>query len=419
MQVVVIGAGLIGVSTAYFLGRIGHQVVVLERREGPGLETSFANGGMVTPSQAEPWNTPGILFKLISWLGREDAPVLLRPSALPSLLGWGLAFLRNSTEARFRQNVIRNATLAFYSLRILKELRQNHGLRYDAAQHGTIKLYRDRNFHEQAAALFKILQETGVNCEVMDSQGVVSKEPALAPVQDKFSGGVFFSDDESGDAYDYCRSLAELAAKHGVVFQFGTTVTGFRTEGRRVRAVTGSCGELEGDRYVVAGGSESLMILESLGVNLPVRPVKGYSLTLNVGAWDERPLIPVIDDDFHIAVTPLAEKLRVAGTAEFCGYDRRPDPARIRNLSRFVADLYPQAAHFTRAGTALAWAGLRPYSCDGVPIMGPTRFENLYLNTGHGHLGWTMAAGSGKLVADLISGNDPDLDPRPYQLDRF
>ncbi|MGH8244933.1 MAG: D-amino acid dehydrogenase, partial [Gammaproteobacteria bacterium] len=409
----------IGVSTAYFLGRMGHRVVVLDRREGPGLEASFANGGMVTPSQSEPWNTPGILFKLISWVGREDAPVLLRLSAMPSLLGWGTAFLRHSTEARFRRNVVKNVTLASYSQAILKDLRQNHGLHYDAAQRGTIRMYRDRHSQEHAAGLCNMLRDSGVGCEVLDSQGVIGKEPALAPARDKITGGIFFSGDESGDAYDYCSSLAALAAKHGAVFQFDAGVTGFRMDGRRIRAVTGSFGELEGDRFVVAGGSESLLILKWLGLDLPVRPVKGYSLTLDVSAWDGRPLVPVIDDRFHIAVTPLTGRLRVAGTAEFCGFDLRLNADRIRNLSSFVADLYPQTAQFTAPGISSAWAGLRPYSCDGVPVMGPTRFENLFLNTGHGHLGWTMAAGSGKLIADLVSGNSPDLDLRPYQLDRF
>ncbi|MBI2969870.1 MAG: D-amino acid dehydrogenase [Gammaproteobacteria bacterium] len=420
MHVVVIGAGLIGISTAYFLGRLGHEVTVLDRREGPGLETSFANGGMLTPSQAEPWNTPGILLRLLGWLGRENAPVLLRPRVVPSLLGWGVAFLRNSSERRFLRNSALNAELAFYSLRVLRELRDKHGLRYDGSQCGTMKLYRDRHSLEQALKICGMLRESGVDCEALDGGGVAEREPALAAVRARIAGGIFYRDDESGDAYAYCRSLAALAAEQGARFRYGVSVAGLRAERRKVSAIATSSGEeLKADSYVLAAGSYSPGLLRPLGLRLPVQPVKGYSVTLDVGTWAEAPRIPVIDDGFHIAVTPLSGKLRVAGTAEFCGYDTGLTAARIRNLLRFFTELYPGAAGFAHSSAAGEWAGLRPYTCDGVPVLGRTDFDNLYLNTGHGHLGWTMAAGSGKLVADIVAGNEPFVDPRPYRLDRF
>lgn len=418
MRIVVIGAGLIGLSTAYFLGRAGHEVIVLDRREGPALETSFANGGMVTPSQAEPWNTPGIFFKLLGWLGREDAPVLLRPGAIPSMFGWGLAFLRNSSRRRFLENAARNARLASYSLGVLKELRARHGVVYDAFQAGTLKLYRDA--HElQEAADSDLLRQSHITFEVLDRNGVRAREPALAPITDRLAGGIYFSDDESGDAYQYCRALAERAAENGVAFRYGVSAIEFRAQAGRVVALETSAGALQADCFVLAGGSHSPALAKSLDIALPVQPVKGYSLTIEAPGWHDFPRVPVIDDHFHIAVTPLAGTLRVAGTAEFSGYDARLTRKRLDNLWRFAMEVYPGAERHASREQSREWSGFRPYSCDGVPIIGRTRFDNLYLNTGHGHLGWTMAAGSGKLLADLVSGVEPAVDPRAYRPDRF
>jgi len=417
MRIAIIGAGLIGVSTAYFLGKSGHTVVVLDRREGPGLETSFANGGMITPSQADPWNAPGIALKLLRWLGREDAPVLLRARSLPSMLRWGLAFLRNSSRPRFRANLRKNVRLAAYSLDVLRGLRRDAGLHYDEAANGTMKFFRDPRSLRESQWLTRELRDAGVSCEVLDAAGVIAREPALEAVAAEVAGGLFFPDDESGDAHAYCGNLARLAAGAGVEFRYGVGVETIRTGGARIEVVSTSAGEVHADCWVMAAGSYSPQLARLAGIGIPVQPVKGYSLTLDLAGWHRPPVVPLVDDDLHVAATPLAGRLRIAGTAEFTGHDLNLKPERTRPLLQFASKLFPRE----RIDTARAqyWTGLRPYSCDGVPILGATRLENLFLNTGHGHLGWSMAAGSGKLLADLISGAVPALELASYGLDRF
>ncbi|MBI2993464.1 MAG: D-amino acid dehydrogenase [Gammaproteobacteria bacterium] len=419
MRVVIIGAGLIGVSTAYFLAEKGVEVVVLDRQPGPGLETSFANGGMITPSQADPWNSPGILRKLIRWIGREDAPVLLRPAVVLPLWRWGFQFLRNSTEAKFRVNLVRNARLAAYSVRTLGELRARLGLHYEDARRGTMRLYRDGGSLRSALDLNAKLEGSGVRWQALDPAQVVALEPALGAVESLLAGGIFYPDDESGDAHLYCRLLAHHAMQRGAIFRHGVTVLGLESSEREIRAVRTSAGRVEADVYVLAAGSYSPVIARSIRLAIPVQPVKGYSLTLDIRGWDAPPRMPVVDEDAHIAATPLGHRLRVAGTAEFNGFDASVDPRRIRNMSRFISDFYPGLRPFIATTATSTWAGLRPYSCDGVPILGATNWANLFLNTGHGHLGWSMAAGSGRLVTQLICGEPPDLDPAPYGLGRF
>lgn len=417
MRIAVIGAGLIGVSTAYFLGRAGHGVVVLDRREGPGLETSFANGGMITPSQADPWNAPGIAGKLLRWIGREDAPVLLRTRSLLPMLRWGLAFLRNSSPRRFRANLLKNVRLARYSLEVLRGLRRETALQYDEAANGTMKFYRDARSLRESEWLTRELADAGVRCERLDARGVIEREPALEAIAPDIAGGLFFPDDESGDAYKYCVSVARLAAGAGVEFRYGVAVEAIRSAGDRVDAIVTPAGEIRADCYVLAAGGCSTLLGRTAGVGIPVEPVKGYSLTLDMGDWSRAPVIPLVDDDLHVAATPLAGRLRVAGTAEFAGHDLDVTQHRIRPLLKFVSRLFPRE-RIDEAQTR-RWAGLRPYSCDGVPILGATRLRNLFLNTGHGHLGWSMAAGSGKLVADLIGGAAEELPSSPYGLERF
>lgn len=419
MRIAIIGAGLIGVSTAYFLGRAGHSVVVLERREGPGLETSFANGGMITPSQADPWNAPGIAGKLLRWIGREDAPVLVRARSVPPLLGWGLAFLRNSSHERFKINFANNARLARYSLEVLRQLRRDTDLRYDSAAVGTMKFYRDPRSLRESAWLTRELEGAGIRFESLDATGVIAREPALEPIAGDIAGGMYFPDDESGDAHKYCAGLAQLAANGEVEFRYGTPVQSIDCVSGRVAALTTPAGAVRADRFVLAAGSYSTALARTAGFSIPVQPVKGYSLTLDIGGWDPVPRTPLVDDDLHVAATPLAGRLRVAGTAEFAGFDLELRKERLRPMLGFVSRLFPRQAARINESRVQAWAGLRPYACDGVPVLGPSPLANLFLNTGHGHLGWSMAAGSGKLVADLICDRRPDLDAAPYRLDRF
>ncbi|MGD1976605.1 MAG: D-amino acid dehydrogenase [Gammaproteobacteria bacterium] len=419
MHVLIVGAGLMGTTTAWYLRQHGVDVTVLDRAEGAGMETSFANAGMLTPSMADPWNAPGVLSKLLRWVGKDDAPMLLRPQALPSLLGWGIRFMFNSRPARFRKNTLRNVAIAHYSLEQLRSLRTELALDYDQTLGGTLRACRDQASLDHAASLAGFLADHGVEYQVLDRQGVVRAEPGLRPIAEKLVGGVHYVADESGDAHLFTRGLCDAARMAGVVFRFGAKVTGFTRVGDRLNAVQVGDEEIPADAIILAAGSFTPPLARMLGLRVPVRPVKGYSITLPRGDWPDGPRIPVADDHLHAAVTPLGDRIRVAGTAEFAGYDDRVRPARIRNLLSLLEMIYPEYASRIEPGAAEPWCGFRPMSADGVPILGPTPIPNLYVNVGQGHLGWTMSAGSGKLVADLVAGASPDLPMNNYSLDRF
>jgi D-amino-acid dehydrogenase len=419
MRVVIVGAGLLGICTAYFLGRAGLRPLVIERHPGPGAETSFANGGMITPSQSDPWNRPGVLGELLHSLGREDAPILLRPSAIPSMLGWGLAFLHNSRPAAYRRNLVSNARLAQYSVAMMKQLRADTGIQYRQAHVGTMAVYRDAGALRIAAGYLPTLAQHEIPASQLDRDGVLAREPALQPIAAEIAGGIFYAADESGDAFEFTGKLAELAEQAGAEFRYGVAVEGFRRGGQGVASLATSAGDLSGDAYVLACGSYTPLIARQLGTRLPIYPIKGYSITLDMRSWQAQPVIPIVDNGHHIAATPLGTQLRVAGTAEFNRYDVSINPRRIANMVDFVRRTFPAEAHNVNDAEVNAWAGLRPYSCDGVPIIGPTSVPNVFVNSGHGHLGWTLCAGSGRLLADLISGRSPDIDPAPYSLRRF
>ncbi|MEX2354196.1 MAG: D-amino acid dehydrogenase [Gammaproteobacteria bacterium] len=419
MRIVIIGAGLIGVSTAYFLAETGHEVVVIDRAEGSGRETSFANGGMLTPSQAAPWNTPGIGIKLMKWLGRAESPLLMTPAGLLSCAAWGVSFLKSSRIHRFRESQQKNNALARYSLGILKQLRHTQSLEYDQASTGTMKIYRNRESFDDACKLLETAASTDDSYQTLDVDGVLHIEPALSGIRDKLVGGIYYPTDESGDAHMFCTELARVTRENQVSFRFQTSAEGFVREGNRIVAIKTSSGSIEADLFVLAAGSFSTLLAKSVGITLPIKPVKGYSLTLELDDSDSLPGLPVIDESRHIAMTPLGNRLRLAGIAELAGYDTSIRNARIQKLTAYANEIYPAIKHTIASGRGNEWAGLRPYCCDGVPIMGRTQLDNLLLNTGHGHLGWTMAAGSGKLLADLINTGDTDIDLVPYQLDRF
>jgi D-amino-acid dehydrogenase len=416
MKIVVIGSGLIGLTTAYYLKKRDHDVTVIDRQEGPGLETSFANGALLTPGMPEPWNTPGCWRLLLSSLGRSDAPLQLRWRALPALLPWGIAFLRNSRRAAFERSTLRNLRLALYSLEVMESLRSETGIEYARTARGALKIFRDPDVLDRAAAASRDLAAEGLALRRISGEETVELEPALAPIRDQLAGAMHYMKDETGDAYTFCIRLAERTRAQGVELRFGTEVTALEARGGRVTAVKTDREHIVGDRYVVAAGSYSTPLLKPLGIRLPVRPAKGYSVTFN-RCWEPPLRIPLVDDDFHAAVVPFAEGIRAAGTAEFAGFDLTMRPERIRNLLTLLTQVFPQAK-FDPA-EAKTWCGLRPMSADGVPIIGPTPISNLFVSTGHGHLGWTMAAGSGQLLADLISGEAPVLDPEPYVPSRF
>lgn len=417
MKIVVIGSGLIGATTAYLLRCRGHDVTVVDREDGPGLETSFANAGLLTPSMSQPWNAPGSWRVLLSSLGRSDSPMQLRLKALPALAGWGITFLRNSSPEAFERNTRSNLQLALYSRKIMQSLRQDTAIEYGRSARGTLSVFRDRAALDRAAEGATRLSSEGLSFRRLSTDETVDLEPTLEPIASHIMGGLHYDMDETGNARQFCVALTEHAKRAGVAFCFCTEVSALEVNGDHVASVITEKERLQADCYLVAAGSYSTTLLKSLGLDLPVRPVKGYSVTFD-NPGNRCPLgIPVVDDQLHAAVTPLPGVIRAAGTAEFTGYDRRPNAARVRNLLGLVQRILPTAPLDLTIGRP--WCGLRAMSADGVPLIGLTRIKNLLVSTGHGHLGWTMAAGSAQLLADLISGDAPDLDPRPYDPKRF
>jgi len=417
MRVLIIGSGLIGVTSAYFLRLRGHEVTVIDRAEGPGREASFANGGLLTPSMASPWNTPGCWRELLSSLGRPDAAMQLRLRVLPSLAAWGCTFLRNSRVQAFERNVLSNLRLALHSLLVMETMRQESAIEYGRAARGSLRIFRNEASLDQATRAANRQLSEGLGFQRLSSREAISLEPALAPIARQLAGALHYKADEVGDAHRFCVALTNHLRQQGVEFCFRTEVSSLMLRSGQLTAVLSERGHLAADCYVVAAGSFSTPLLRSVGVRLPVRPAKGYSVTLDDPQKRPALRIPLVDDHLHAAVVPLEGVIRVAGTAEFAGYDRTLNPRRIRGLMTLLKDVLPRAP--LDSSTARSWCGLRPVSADGVPIIGPTPISNLWVNTGHGHLGWTMAAGSAQLLADLVSEASPSIRPAPYALARF
>ena len=419
MKVLVLGGGVIGVSTAYYLARAGHEVTVVERQPGVGLETSFANAGEISPGYSAPWAAPGLPLKALKWLFMAYRPLVIRPRADPAMLAWGLRLLRNCTAARYERNKGRMLRLAEYSRDCLRALRAETGIVYDARMQGTLQLFRTRKQVDGADADIAILKRFGIRHALLDREGCVQAEPALARVKDRIAGGLRLPDDETGDCFLFTNALAAMAGALGVKFLYGATVVALRQSGGRIEGVDIRQGAartvLTGDAYIVALGSYSPLLLKPLGLRLPVYPVKGYSLTVPITDAAGAPESTVMDETYKVAVTRLGDRVRVGGTAELAGYDLRLRPPRRATLDHVVTDLFPDAGDTSRA---TFWTGLRPMTPDGPPVIGTTPFSNLYLNTGHGTLGWTMAAGSGRVLADVLSGKAPDIDLTGLSLSR-
>ncbi len=422
MRVIVIGAGLAGLSTAYYLQRDGADVTVLERGAGVGLGTSFANGAMLHASLSAPWNSPGILWQVLRWIGREDAPMLLRARAVPDLLGWGLQFLRHSAPRRFQDNSRRNLRLAIYSLRLMAQMRAQNALSYAYQGRGLLSVFRSAAARALRLREIDTLAEHGLPLRMLGRDDLLALEPALQPIGAGLVGGIHYTADEGGDAHLFCAELARVLRAGGARVHCGVSVSGLELGGRRIRCVRVAGGEEStADAYVLAAGSDSVALARTIGIALPVRPVKGYSLTMpRARAADAAPAIGIEDAELHAVVVPVGDdRIRVAGTAELAGYDASVNARRIDNLQRLLARLFPRFAERLQPGDLAGWAGLRPMSVDGVPLLGESGIGNLYLNTGHGHLGWTLAAGSARLVADRMAGRTPELDSKDYALARF
>ncbi len=416
MHVIVLGSGVIGTSVAYYLARSGHQVTVLERQSAPALETSFGNTGEVSPGYSSPWAGPGVPLKAIQWMLMHHSPLVIKPMLDPAMWRWGLSMLRNCTEGRYRVNKARMVRLAEYSRDCLRELRADTGIRYDERSQGTLQLFRTQKQLDGTAKDIEILQQYGVPFQVLDRAGYLAYEPALAGVSDKFVGALRLPDDETGDCFKFTQRLAELARGLGVDFRFGVDIQAVERAGGRVSGVRTAQGVFQADHYVLALGSYSTRMLAPLGIHVPVYPVKGYSITVPITDAAMAPESTIMDETHKVAVTRLGDRIRVGGTAQLSGFDLRLDPARRRTLEFVVNDLFPHGGDVSRAEF---WTGLRPMTPDGTPIVGGTEIDNLHLSTGHGTLGWTMAAGTGRVMADLLSGRQPEIDMEGLGVQRY
>ena len=420
MKIIIIGAGIQGVTTAWYLQQYGADITVLERNDGPGLDSSFGNGGGIHASIPEPWNAPGIHKVLLQSLGRKDAPILLHLKAIPGMMSWGLQFLRSSRQDTFIENIKRNCALARHSIMLMKEIREETGIDYQFSNAGTLLIFRNQDSLESYIKHAGFLQEEcGVEGKPLDRTELITRESSLQPVRNQLVGGIHFPGDESGDCHIFCRKLAEISAGRNVRFHYGANVSRIKRNNSLFNVELYGGETLKADAIVVAAGAYSPRLVRSFGIRLPVYPAKGYSLTISMDGWDNRPRHLLGDMDLHAGTNPLGDVLRVAGTAEFTGYDKSIPGERVQNLTRLVEAIFPEFAEIMDRNALNPWAGFRPMSSDGVPILGKTPIDGLYLNTGQGHLGWTMSAASGRIVANTIMGHTPEMDISPYSIDRF
>jgi D-amino-acid dehydrogenase len=416
MKVLVLGGGVIGVAAAYYLARAGHAVTVVDRQSGPALETSFGNAGEVSPGYSAPWAGPGVPVKAIKWMLMQHSPLVIWPMFDPAMWRWGAMMLANCTTKAYALNKSRMVPIAEYSRDCLRALRAETGIAYDDRAQGTLQLFRTQKQLDGIAGDVAILKQYGVPFEVLDRAGFTAVEPALKLTQQKFVGALRLPNDETGDCHLFSQRLAGLAAALGVQFRWNTRIDGLQLGGGAVTGVHTDVGLLTADKVVVALGSYSAPLLAAVGLRIPVYPVKGYSITVPISDPGGAPESTVMDETHKVAVTRLGDRIRVGGTAELAGYSLKLREARRATLNHVVSDLFPRGGDVSQASF---WCGLRPMTPDGTPIVGTTAVRNLLLATGHGTLGWTMAAGSGRVIADLVSGQAPDIDITGLNMARY
>lgn len=416
MKILILGAGVIGTTAAYYLAKAGHSVTVVERQSGPALETSYANAGEVSPGYSAPWAGPGVPLKAIKWMLMHHSPLVIWPMLDPAMWRWGASMLRNCTEQRYAVNKGRMVRLAEYSRDCLRQLRADTGIEYDQRTQGTLQLFRTQKQLDGTGKDIDILRQFGVPFELLDRAGYVKVEPALDLVKEKFVGALRLPGDETGDCFKFTQNLAKMAQALGVQFRFGVQIEGLSSDGTRITGVRTDAGDLIADSYLVALGSYSPLILQPVGIRIPVYPVKGYSITVPVTDARYAPESTIMDETHKVAVTRLGDRIRVGGTAELAGYSLSLRESRRKTLDHVVTDLFPRGGDISRAEF---WTGLRPMTPDGTPVIGETPYNNLFLSTGHGTLGWTMATGTGRLLADLLSGRKPDIDPDGLTMARY
>jgi D-amino-acid dehydrogenase len=420
MKVLVLGGGVIGVSCAYFLARAGHEVELVDRQSGPALETSFANAGEVSPGYSAPWAGPGVPLKAIQWMLMQHSPLVIWPLLDPAMWRWGAAMLANCTARAYALNKSRMVPIAEYSRDVLKALRAETGIAYDDRAQGTLQLFRTQKQLDGIGGDVEVLRQYGVPFEVLDRDGFCRVEPALRHTQHKFVGALRLPGDETGDCFTFTNRLADMAAALGVRFRWNTRIEALQVGGGAITGVfahgPNDAGLLKADRVVLALGSYSPKLLKPVGLRIPVYPVKGYSITVPITDAAHAPESTIMDETHKVAVTRLGDRIRVGGTAELAGYSLALREPRRSTLEHVVTDLFPQGGDVSKASF---WCGLRPMTPDGTPIVGPTPVQNLLLATGHGTLGWTMACGTGRVIADLVSGRKPEIDVSGLSMARY
>lgn len=411
MHVLVLGAGVVGVTSAWYLHQQGHQVTVVDRQSQSGLETSYANGGQISVSHAEPWANPSAPVKVLKWLFQPDAPLLFRPRLDPYQWRWALSFLTQCTSAKAAHNIRQMVNLGTYSRNCLQALRRDVGIEYDHLEKGILHFYTNPAEFDAAMEPARIMRELGCDREVIDAEQAVQIEPALQPVRHRIAGATYTADDESGDARAFTQALAKRCEEAGVTFVYGTEVLDFDRAGDRILGVQvvndGKHQILRADSYVLSLGSFSAILARKLGLFLNIYPAKGYSITVPVKNPDAAFNVSLTDDEYKLVYSRLGDRIRVAGTAELNGYTRDLNYTRCRAIVRRSAELMPEAAYWDKSEF---WTGLRPATPSNVPYIGKSHFANLYLNTGHGTLGWTHSCGSAAALADIVAGRKPEVD---------
>ncbi|WP_432695883.1 D-amino acid dehydrogenase [Marinobacterium sp. YM272] len=417
MAVLVMGAGVVGVTSAWYLAKAGHEVTVIDRQVDVALETSYANAGQISPGYSTPWAAPGVPLKAVKWMMQDLAPLMISGKELDlQTLGWMGKMLSNCNEASYRVNKARMLRIAEYSRDCLKALRNEIGIEYDNRARGLTQLFRSEKQVEAVQEDMAILDQCGVPYQALDVDQLVDYEPALGFVKEKLVGGLRLPGDETGDCFLFTNRLADECRRMGVKFVMKTDILGLNTEAGRITSVSTSRGKMTADHYLLALGSYSRQMLAGIGIQAPVYPIKGYSLTLPITNADHAPTSTVMDETYKVAVTRLGDRIRVGGTAEIASYNKELTEKRRRNIEFVVSDLFPGAGDLAHAEF---WTGLRPMTPDGTPILGETALSNLFLNTGHGTLGWTMSLGSAKFVADVISERQTDIDPEGLSIRRY
>lgn len=415
MRVIVLGSGVIGVTSAYYLAQQGADVTVLDRQSGPAEETSFGNAGQISPGYSTPWAAPGIPFKAVKWMFQHHAPLAVQLDGSMWQLQWMMQMLKNCGADQYAVNKERMVRVAEYSRDCLRALRDETGISYENRSKGTLQLFRKDSQLEAVQRDIEVLKETGVEFELLDRDGLAKVEPALAEVKDKLVGGLHLPNDETGDCYLFTNALAAHAKLMGVDFQFNQNVEKMIVEGGEIKGVLVNGKVLTADRYVLAFGSYSRDFLKPLHLDLPVYPVKGYSLTVPIVDPSYAPQSTVLDETYKIAITRFDNRIRVGGMAELSGFNLGLNQDRRGTLEMVTRDLFPGGD----LAQASFWTGLRPMTPDSTPIIGPTQYKNLFLNTGHGTLGWTMACGSGKLISDLVLGKTAEISTEGLSLQRY